>query len=86
MTVHPIRLQPINVWRAPEHQDSPSWIALFGDGSAFPIRFSGSTEDDVRGKAEAFRDDVIAKNEAVFQSRVAAIEKGRATRKAKGGA
>jgi hypothetical protein len=80
---HPIRAHRVNVWQAPAGQGSPRWIALFGDGEAFPIRFSGETESDVRARAEAFRADVIAKNEAAFIARQEAVEKARATRKAK---
>jgi hypothetical protein len=83
---HPIRAQRINVWQAPPGQGSPRWIALFGDGSAFPIRFTGETESDVRARAEAFRSDVCAKHEAAYEARLLAMEKARSAKQAKMGA
>lgn len=82
---HPIRSLPVNVWHAPPGQGSPRWIAIFGDGSAFPIRFTGETESDVRARAEAFRTDVITKHEAKYEARRAAVEKARAAKARKGG-
>lgn len=81
MKGHPIRDQIVNVWQAPEGQDSPRWIALFGDGNAFPIRFSAETERAVRDKAEAFRSDVVGKHEATYLARLAAMEKARLAKK-----
>lgn len=86
MSGHPIRSYAINVWQAPAGQGSPRWIALFGDGSVFPIRFTGETESDVRARAEAFRADVIARHEAAYQTRLAAVEKARAAKAKKGAA
>lgn len=86
MTGHPIRDRKINVWQAPAGQGSPRWIALFGDGSTFPIRFSGETESDVRARAEAFRADVLARHEAKYLMRLSAVENARLARKAKGSA
>jgi hypothetical protein len=83
MTEHPIRAHRVNVWQAPAGQGSPRWIALFGDGEAFPIRFSGETESDVRARAEAFRTDVIAKHEAGYITRMEALAASRAVRKAR---
>lgn len=84
MTGHPIRRQQVNVWQAPAGQGSPRWIALFGDGSAFPIRFTGETESDVRARAEAFRADAIARHEAAYLTRLAAVEKARTAKAKKG--
>lgn len=80
MIVHPIRKLAINVWQAPAGQGSPRWIALFGQGDAFPIRFTGETESDVRARAEAFRADTIAKHEASYVARQEAAQKARAAR------
>jgi hypothetical protein len=83
---HPIRNETINVWCAPEGQDTPRWIAKFGLGRAFPIFFEGETEAAVRNTAEAFREDVCARHEATYEARVSAMEKARAARKAKAAA
>lgn len=83
---HPIRRQTVNVWQAPPGQGSPRWIAMFGDGNAYPIRFSGETESDVRARAEAFRQDVIAKHEAAVLARQAVSERARERAAAKKGA
>lgn len=80
---HPIRDHAVNVWQAPEGQAGPKWIALFGDGYAFPIRFSADTEADVRNKAETFRAETVAKHEATYLARLAAVEKARTAKKAK---
>lgn len=80
---HPLRSQRINVWQAPAGQGSPRWIAIFGDGSTFPIRFSGETESDVRARAEAFREDVCAKYEAAYEARLAAMENARSAKQAR---
>ncbi len=78
MTIyHPIRSEPINVWQAPAGQDSPAWIAKFGTGKNMPIFFEGPSEESVRAKAEAFRADVVAKNEATYVNRREAILKAR---------
>lgn len=80
MNGHPIRSEPVNVWAGPERQDAPRWIAMFGIGRNFPIYFAGETEAEVRDKAEAFRAETIARNEATFQARQENIAKARAAR------
>ena len=79
MIHHPIRDEIVNVWIAPDGQAGPRAIAMFGTGGNFPIYFAGS-EAEAREKAEAFRADVIAKNEAAFLARQENIAKARAAR------
>jgi hypothetical protein len=53
---------------------------MFGVGRNFPIYFAGETEAEARGKAEAFRADVISKNEASFLARQDSLAKAHAAR------
>jgi hypothetical protein len=80
---HPIRTEVINVWCAPEGQDTPRWLAKFGIGRVYPIFFEGETEANVRAKAEAFRADVIARNETAYDERMARIAIDRARPRAR---
>jgi hypothetical protein len=80
-TPHPIRNETINVWQAPESQPGPKWLAMFGIGKSFPIYFAGSSEAEVRDKAEAFRTDVLGKYEAAFQAKMDNIRKAKERKK-----
>jgi len=46
----------------------------------YPIFFAGSSTDDVRGKAEQFIADTVAKYEATYIAKMAALTLGRAAR------
>tara|TARA_R110000868_G_scaffold42850_4_gene144540 strand:- start:479 stop:748 length:270 start_codon:yes stop_codon:yes gene_type:complete len=84
MTHHPFRDAALHMF---ERQDSldggAAWIARFHPYDTYPVFFSGSTESAARAQAEAFRADAVAKHEASFINRQAAIEKARQTRQAK---
>jgi hypothetical protein len=54
---------------------------MFGIGKSFPIYFAGSSEAEVRDKAEAFRTDVLGKYEAAFQAKMDNIRKAKERKK-----
>ena len=79
MIQHPIRELDVWTYSSPEH----GWIAQFENGRQFPIQFRGWSEAEVMHKAEAFREDTIAKHEAKYVARKIATEKAKAKRLAK---
>lgn len=76
---HPMRDVEISVYHRIEG-DGPAFKASYGDPKRMPIFFAGDTAEDARAQAQRFADDAVAKNEASFLARAAAIEKGRAAR------
>ena len=77
---HPIRNAEIRVFG---QIDGPDFIGRFWPYDTYPILFIGKSADEVRSKMDAFVEETVAKNEAAFITRQAAIEKARAARKAK---
>jgi hypothetical protein len=65
--------------------DGPAFIAKFEPFKEYPIFFTGTTADAARESARKFAADAVAKNEATFLARQAAMEKARITRNAKKG-
>lgn len=82
---HPLRNIGIAVYERIEG-DGPGFIAKFEPFKEYPIFFTGATADAARQSALDFANDAVAKNEATFLARRAAIEKARAARAAKMGA
>lgn len=82
-THHPIRDAEIRIFG---QIDGPDFIGRFWPYDTYPILFIGKSADDVRGKMDAFVVETVAKNEAAFISRAAAIQKAREARKAKAAA
>lgn len=82
MTHHPMRDARIHVFAGID-EAAGKFIARFAPYDTYPILFIGSSADDVRQKAEDFRADAIARNEATYIARVEALTKARAARKAK---
>lgn len=82
MTHHPFRDAALHVYQGIGAAEG-RFVAMFHPYSGYPIRFSGSTADEVVAKAEAFRDDAIAKHEASFIARSEALAKAREAREAK---
>ena len=81
---HPFRSLELHTFERKDHNGSgPRWLAKFYPYTKFLVFFHGDTEADAVAEAEAFRADAIAKHEANYQSRMAAIEKARAARKKK---
>jgi hypothetical protein len=84
MTHHPFRDAPLHVFERVDTLDGgANYLARFYPYDTYPVFFSGKNEDAARAQAEAFRADAIAKNEASFITRQAALEKARQTRQAK---
>lgn len=78
---HPIRAAEIRIFK---RVDGPEHVGRFSPYDTYPVLFTGTSEADVRGKMEAFANEVAEKNETAFLNRKAAIEKARAARKKKG--
>ena len=81
-TKHPMRDIAVAVFQRIEG-DGPAFIAKFEPFKEYPIFFIGQTADAARETARNFAEDAVAKNEAAFIARQAAIEKGRSARAAK---
>ena len=79
---HPMRNIAVAVFQRIEG-DGPAFIAKFEPFKEYPIFFTGSTADAARTAARDLAEDAVAKNEAAFIARQAAVEKGRAARAAK---
>lgn len=80
---HPIRALEIVAYRRSEQSEiGPAWISRFSPDKGWPILFQGASEDEVIGKAEAFRSETIAKHEAAYIKRQEALQKARAAKKA----
>jgi hypothetical protein len=82
MMEHPLRNIEICVFQRIEGT-GPAFIAKFEPFKEYPIFFTGATADAARQSARDFADDTVAKNEAAFLVRQAAIDKARAARAAK---
>lgn len=81
---HPIReLEIVSYRRSGQPEIGPEWIARFSPDKGWPILFQGDSQDEVISKAEAFREETIAKNEAAYIKRQEALVKARAAKKAK---
>ena len=80
MTHHPIRDATLNVWTDDLRHDAYRCIAMFGLGRGFPIWFNGSTPEEARSKAEAFRAETIDRNEANYIAKQEALAIARASR------
>jgi hypothetical protein len=84
MTHHPLRDAKLHTFkRYDAHGRGVQWVAMFHPYNKYPMFISGDTEEEVSGKAEAFRQDAIDKYEANFIIKQLALEKARATRAAK---
>jgi len=79
---HPLRNIEICVFQRIEGR-GPAFIAKFEPFKEYPIFFTGATADAARQSARDFADDAVAKNEAAFLARQAAVKKARATRASK---
>jgi hypothetical protein len=79
---HPLRNIGIAVFERIEGE-GPAFIAKLEPFKEYPIFFTGPTADAARQSARDFADDAVAKNEATFLARQAAMEKARITRAAK---
>lgn len=81
---HPIRDAELHIFeRCDGGANGPQHIARFWPYQTWPIFFAADGYFDVQWKAEDFRADVIAKNEAAVIARQEALAKARAARKKK---
>lgn len=78
---HPARDWQVVVYHCPDAENRQPFVAFF-DRQDLPICFWGSTCREVHDAAVRWRDDAVEANEARYRARVAALEKGRARRKA----
>lgn len=74
---HPMRDIAIIVFQRIDGESGPAFIAKFEPFSLYPIFFHGQTADEARGKAREFADEAVAKHEAAYLARMAALQKGR---------
>lgn len=77
---HPIRDQEVLVYYCADAAEPYRYRAVFGTSREFPIFFDAGDFHSARARAEAFREEVIAKNEAAFLARENALVKARAAR------
>lgn len=81
---HPIRNAEIHTFERADVQDNGArWVARFWPYNTWLIIFNGDTEEAAHSEAEAFRADVIEKNEAAFVNRAEGREKARKARELK---
>ena len=81
---HPIRDQEISVYHfagGSQPIADRDFIAFFSDYQNYPIYFQGSSLEECRDRAIAFRDSEADKNDKHYRTRIEALRKAR---KAKG--
>lgn len=84
---HPMRDLDIHVFqRTDPNGDGRNFIAKFYPYNISPIFAYGDTAEGAYSAADDFRNEAVEKNEAAYQTRMAALAKSRAARAAKEGA
>lgn len=68
---HPIRAAELHVFQG-LGAASGRYVARFHPYDTYPLLFTGPSAEKVEAKAEAFRSEVIAKQEAAFAARAQA--------------
>ncbi len=67
---HPMRSVEIHTFsRSGPSETGAAWRAQFYPYDTYPLVFNGNTEADVIARAETFRDEVVATNEAAYITR-----------------
>lgn len=82
--IHPIAKAPLHVFlRVDSDGTGTRTMARFYPYDAYPIFFHGQTMDEVRQKAESFRNDAVEKHGAQYAARQESLRKAREARSRK---
>lgn len=72
MSDHPLKVAPLRIFR--ELGSPHVFLGFFGSTAQFPLLFHGCSAEDVRARAEAWRQATLEKHEGGFHRRRAAAE------------